>query len=417
MKFIDLFSGLGGFHVAMSKLGHECVFASELKKPLRDLYFKNFGIEPHGDITKVDVSTIPKHDILCGGFPCQPFSVSGKNLGENDKKSGLLILNILQILEYHKPTYFILENVPHLLSVKHAEFLAFIKEEFKRLGYTFEMRIYSPHEFGIPQKRKRVYIVGSLKGLDHFSWVIPNKEDLNITLSSILDNDNLHNTVPKTRLEYIAKWQQFLNCLPKNIDTPKFRLWAWEFGADYPIESVHTLTQEQLSSYKGCYGIPLCNMSYEEQLSNLPKYTHTNKPLSKYYIQRITKIRAFYAKYSNEIDSIKDQFKSIPHVYQQFEAQGDVDFTKGVDLNKYLIQFRPSGLRCIPIKYSPTLIHSHGNVPVLVSEGRYLSVKECAKLQSLSEISLFDNDNTSYSALGNAVNSEVVRKICINLLQ
>ena len=102
MKFIDLFAGLGGFHLALESLGHECVFASELQADLQKLYSENFPETPiFGDITKISVNDIPAHDILCGGFPCQPFSQAGKRLGFTEDR-GNLFNNIMEILEYHK---------------------------------------------------------------------------------------------------------------------------------------------------------------------------------------------------------------------------------------------------------------------------------------------------------------------------
>jgi DNA (cytosine-5)-methyltransferase 1 len=113
-KFIDLFAGLGGFHLALEELGHECVFASEIRPDLQKLYSENFPLTPiYGDITQIPVDKIPSHDVLCGGFPCQPFSQAGKRLGFSEER-GNLFSNIMEILEYHKPKFVILENVQNL---------------------------------------------------------------------------------------------------------------------------------------------------------------------------------------------------------------------------------------------------------------------------------------------------------------
>jgi len=114
MRFIDLFAGLGGFHVALRELGHECVFASEVDSDLRDLYFKNFGLVPEGDIREVPIQSIPAHDVLCAGSPCQPFSKAGDQYGLDCPKWGDLLEHVIEILRHHKPQYFILENVPNL---------------------------------------------------------------------------------------------------------------------------------------------------------------------------------------------------------------------------------------------------------------------------------------------------------------
>ncbi len=114
LKFIDLFAGLGGFHLALNALGHECVFASEINTDLRELYKVNHGIDCHGDINLIDISTIPKHDIICAGFPCQPFSKAGKQNGLEDPNNGNFFNLIMKIIDTHNPEYVFLENVPNL---------------------------------------------------------------------------------------------------------------------------------------------------------------------------------------------------------------------------------------------------------------------------------------------------------------
>ena len=115
-KFIDLFCGIGGFHQAMASLGGECVFASDIDEHCQKTYYRNYGIMPVGDITQVDAADIPPHDVLCGGFPCQAFSIAGKRLGFADPTKGTLFFDILRIAKYHKPKYLLLENVRNLAS-------------------------------------------------------------------------------------------------------------------------------------------------------------------------------------------------------------------------------------------------------------------------------------------------------------
>ena len=115
LKFIDLFAGLGGFHVALSELGHNCVFASEIDEDLRKLYKINHGIECEGDITKIDVTKIPEHDIICAGFPCQPFSKAGKQNGLKDVANGNFFDRIMEIADHHHPGYIFLEQEVILL--------------------------------------------------------------------------------------------------------------------------------------------------------------------------------------------------------------------------------------------------------------------------------------------------------------
>lgn len=151
MKFIDLFAGIGGFHKALHELGHECVFASELDPVLRETYKLNWGrdINIHGDIRKIvkdNPELIPEHDILCAGFPCQPFSKAGKQLGREDER-GTLFDEIVKILEARTPKFFILENVRFIAKHNNEETWKAMKADFERLGYDVDHRDYSPHDF------------------------------------------------------------------------------------------------------------------------------------------------------------------------------------------------------------------------------------------------------------------------------
>ena len=154
LKFIDLYAGLGGFHQALEKLGHKCVWASEFNLNLRELYEKNFpGTPIEGDIFKVDLNKIPPHDIICGGFPCQPFSRAGKMLGFDDLKKGNHFFKILDIIDTQKekaPQYILLENVETVLKHNNKETFNTIATELTKRGYEIDKRIVSPHEFNIP---------------------------------------------------------------------------------------------------------------------------------------------------------------------------------------------------------------------------------------------------------------------------
>ena len=168
--FIDLFAGLGGFHLALQQLGCKCVFASELKEDLRKLYQLNFPELDEkylkGDITMVDVNDIPSHDILCGGFPCQPFSQAGKRLGFQDEGRGDLFFKICEIIQHHRPRYIFLENVSNLKGHDNGDTWRVIKRELEKLGYYVpEPEILSPHQFGIPQHRRSEEHTSELQSL------------------------------------------------------------------------------------------------------------------------------------------------------------------------------------------------------------------------------------------------------------
>lgn len=158
-KFIDLFSGIGGFHLGLSKIGGECVFASEILKIACDSYFANYNIQPVGDITKIHASLIPDHDILCAGFPCQAFSNVGKKQGFADPR-GELIFEVFRILKNKKPKAFILENVKGLTIHDGGRTLQIILNHLNEVGYNVKYQVLEAKDYGVPQIRKRLFIVG-----------------------------------------------------------------------------------------------------------------------------------------------------------------------------------------------------------------------------------------------------------------
>ena len=276
---MDLFAGLGGFHKALKELGHECVFASEISQPLCDLYEKNWEIKPFGDIKKIlnsDISAIPEHDILCAGFPCQPFSKAGNQLGMKDEKRGTLFDDIITILEFRKPSFFILENVPFIAKHNNEETWTYIKEKLEELHYTVDEQIYSPHQFGIPQHRERIFIVGSLHGLRHFCF-----EEINLFQTDkisindyIIDGQSDVKKISKQNIDCLKLWQEFISAVPSEEKIPGFPIWSMEFGATYPYEGTppKKLESDELARYKGSFGQSLRLKSHDEQLKRLPSY-------------------------------------------------------------------------------------------------------------------------------------------------
>ena len=161
MKFVDLFCGIGGFHIALSNNDNKCVMACDIDKECRIVYKKNFNMEPLGDINDIKIKNIPDFDILCAGFPCQSFSHAGKQKGFKEAR-GTLFFNICEILKYKKPKYFILENVKNLYTHNKGKTWKIIYDSLIELGYyTYEKPIMTnPLHFGIPQNRDRVFIIG-----------------------------------------------------------------------------------------------------------------------------------------------------------------------------------------------------------------------------------------------------------------
>ena len=163
-RFIDLFAGIGGMRLAFEKVGGECVFSSEWDRFAQQTYESNFGEVPSGDITEIDEREIPGLDIVAAGFPCQPFSSIGKRQGFEHKTQGTLFYDVARIIAHHKPKAFLLENVSGLVTHDKGNTLATIIETLEELNYSVSYEILDSADFGVPQKRKRIYIVGFNNG-------------------------------------------------------------------------------------------------------------------------------------------------------------------------------------------------------------------------------------------------------------
>ena len=175
MRFLDLFSGIGGFTLPLIEQGHECVGFSEIDKYAIEIYNKHFNHKNYGDITNINVRELPDFDLLVGGFPCQAFSIAGKRKGFEDTR-GTLFFEIARILEAKKPSMFLLENVKGLLSHDKGNTFGKIISTLSDLGYSVEWQVLNSKNFGVPQNRERVFIIGHLGGVSR-GQVFPLGED------------------------------------------------------------------------------------------------------------------------------------------------------------------------------------------------------------------------------------------------
>lgn len=168
--YIDLFCGIGGFHLAADQLGLQCLFASDIDPEARKVYEDNFGVIPAGDITTYPIERIPAHHILFAGFPCQPFSIIGDRQGFKDERNGGLFFEIARIVKHHRPAVIVLENVKQLTTAQKGKAMSKIVSTLEELGYSVDWRVLNALDFGLPQKRERVLIVASQLSLDNFQW-------------------------------------------------------------------------------------------------------------------------------------------------------------------------------------------------------------------------------------------------------
>jgi len=376
LKFIDLFAGIGGFHQALSDLGHECVYASEINKYAAQVYKKNYKIDPLSDITKVDAKDIPYHDILCAGFPCQAFSNAGKKHGFEDVR-GTLFFDIKRILEHHKPKFIVLENVKHLVKHDGGNTWNVIKNNLVNLGYaiTEEPLILSPHQFGIPQNRPRVYILGVLKEkmkkpIEHVSIDI-SKHFVNEkpSIYSIIESNLFDSkyTISDYETKVINAWEDFR----KNIDKKVygFPVWVDEFGKKYVYSH-----------------FPKWKQDYVKKIRNL--YQENKKFIDNWL--KVWNVRSF------KLRDRKFEWQAGPTVSNCWEAS---------------IQLRQSGIRFKKPDFFPALV-AMVQTPIIAKLKRRITPKEASYLQSFPPNFEIDSvDQRAYRQFGNSVNIKVLKVI------
>jgi DNA (cytosine-5)-methyltransferase 1 len=418
MRFVDLFAGLGGFHYALSRLGHTCALACEIDKDLRTIYSKNFGISPHPDIRTLSSQDVPAHDILCAGFPCQPFSKAGGQLGIDCPENGDLFEDhVLRILKARKPKFVIFENVPNLERHNEGTTWASFKKQLQELGYTVDSKILSPHQFGVPQIRERLFIVGRLGGLEGFEW--PGKvETHQLSISSVLDKRPADaRSLSANVLKCLETWQEFLDRSPAEKRLPSFPIWSMEFRADYPYEGTtpHAVGPVDLRKYRGSHGFLLRKVPPSERMDHLPSYARVKKAkFPRWKETFITQNRTFYNESREWIRPWMKSILEFPPSLQKLEwnCQGEKR-----DIWRYVIQFRASGVRIKRPTTAPSLIAmTSTQVPIIGWERRYITPIECARLQSLGSLQHLPTSVTAaYEALGNAVNARVVELVAAQL--
>lgn len=373
-KFIDLFCGIGGFHQAMASLGGECVFASDIDEDCRKTYKKAYGLEPKGDITKIEAEDIPAHDVLCGGFPCQAFSKAGNRLGFQDPTKGTLFFDIVRIMKYHQPKYALLENVRNLASHDSGNTWKVIHETLESIGYNLlpEPVIFSPHYAGIPQHRERVYIMCVRKDIGEIPpFYFDEEKAPKCKMSSILQDDSEIEDIERYKLtqdqtDLINLWDEFIREIRCN-KLPGFPVWSDR----------------------------LCDLDPNEDLSVYPSWKQNF----------IRKNNELYVNNREFIDEWLLRAKKNPLF---FGAKAKLEWQAGQTLLPSLwnniFQMRPSGIRVKPGSYFPALV-AITQTSIVGERGRKLTLRECARLQSFPDT--FEPDvieAQAYKQFGNAVN-------------
>lgn len=404
MKFIDLCCGIGGFHQALSNLGFECVLASDIDKDCRDNYFENYGIEPVGDMIDIDVKTIPEFNILCAGFPCQPFSKAGEQKGFDDNR-GNIFFEICKIVKHHKPEYIILENVRNLASHDKGNTWSVIKTQLRKLKYNVydDCLILNTLYFGVPQSRERVVILCKRQDLGDLPPFpeLSKKNILETSLKSIVESSVSPKYKLTGKLKVVEKvWNEFLQmCIKHNIDVPKFPIWTDWWDSDGENTTVTKfkkgLTQEE----------------------NEARVKEEKGKFYKKYKNWIDKNREFYQSNKKVMDkwllkSRKNQ-EWIGAVRKMEWQTGQQNLT----MKDVLWSPRGSGVRIKKIDYAPTLVAMASMIPVYGPESRMLTPRECARLQSFPDsYILHEKDKVAYKQFGNAVNVKMIEQCAMFLI-
>ena len=425
-KFIDLFAGIGGFHQAMTFYGGKCVFASEIDEKCKQTYERQFKMTVHGDINTC-YKNIPNFDVLCGGFPCQTFSKAGNLEGFENEEKGKLFFKIVEILKLHPECKFIiLENVRNLADDE--KFWGVIQEKLRELNFfiTQEPIIESPDNFGIPQNRERVYILGIKKELrDQLKlfngWIHTNDLQLDQfykkcedgTAFKILDNNNQENinyVISNEELQIINAWEEFKKAIIPDIQIGS-PIWLDFFGIGFNENDTEDFYQRKgyYYQYKKAR-----KKDYEDKTKNIDDKGYFWDETPGWKKNFIEKNRKLYLQNRKLIDSWYKKYEHLltKKVYRKFEWNCGPNYK---DFKECIIQFRQSGLRIKRSDKFPSLV-AIVNTPIIfdnkLQQYRRITVREAANLQSFRKNYRFIcEDNISYKQLGNSVNVKVIKII------
>ena len=423
IRVADLFAGIGGFHTALSHLSdrtgleYEVVWACEILDHLRDLYEQNFGLRPDGDITEVKASDVPDIDLLVAGFPCQPFSSHTSSEYRHESHDSVnLFQEILRIVSEKRPQYILLENVPTLLADTSKPYLKRILHGLMSLGYQVNYNVYSPHEFGKPHYRPRVFIscqlgmTGALVALvkPDDPHTPPLREFLHATRMLYQHKYEFEHVPLRTSLPHaLPLWRDFYEtCIKTDTPIPPFWVSLEEWGANYPLyENMADHFEDNVKGSLGAFG---WNTIYDrEDLPNRSQHDVIGKDI----IQRAYKNRGFYKTYDwtgQFMIRNHERILQTCRTYTKASFPLAVRQVKHNDFGQFIMQPRSSGIQFFTGDVSPCLTTKDDNMPILIDEERHLCLRELAALQGMVDLEHIPDGQKGIKAFGNAVNADLV---------
>ena len=424
MRFIDLFCGIGGFHAALSQLGHECVFACDVDSDAAEMYKKNFGIPAHFDIR--ECKNLSDFDILCAGFPCQPFSKSGSQKGFNDLTRGTLFHEIMRIVKESKPIILFLENVPNLETHDGGNTFEIIKASIEEEGYVFSSDILSPHDFGTPQIRKRLYMVAiKQEYCQEEVFQFPKGTQQKTSVNTILDKKRSVDKkyyLSEEEIRILDHWNYFIQQINPD-EKPPSPTWSQDFSRSYPLENIHPISKQWRITVRDLKkgleeeGLSIPNSGLRKDVMKyFPPYIRSaKKPLPEWKKKFISNNRTFWGNNKHLLDQEwLSKVRKFEQTYQKFEWQVGDEIR---DIWKHMIQFRPSGIRVKRTNYIPALV-AIAQIPIIGRQKRRMTPKECARAQDFDVDGIIskpyvisDVDAIAYKQLGNSVNVKLTRII------
>ena len=487
LKFIDLFCGIGGFHYALTLTDdnkthtkNKCVLACDINKECRATYKDNFNLEPTDDVTKLENEEVPDFDILCAGFPCQPFSNGGKKKSFKDAR-GNLFEEIIRIAKCKKPSFMFLENVKHILKVDNGNVFKTILTKLREIDYVVSCQTLSPHQLGIPQQRERVIFTCIKKDVyeakyktkpdifahndtPHKTDIIVKEETKETETTSETTETETETTTPTTATTKAKKPKE------EKFDLKLYNDFNFDLGlsSEPTMQNIYETDKEKTKKYKisdelvdvlNAWDVMVKTVATGEKLSPtilchefktiifkaqspidtevateeegeegeegkegkevVLEFDTAFDALVQWKKDYIQKNRPLYEKYKKQW---KKWYKKHSTLLKKKEIYGKLEWQTGPkkeddSIWKYFIQVRQSGIRVKKTNYFPTLV-AIVQTPIYGVEKRYITPRECAKLQSFpDEFKLHAKDNIAYKQFGNAVNVAVIRTITNIILQ